>query len=471
MAVSSSSSVGGAAFTVSGLASGMDTSSIVDQLVALESQPITLIQNQQAAMKTQVSSLGSIVSQLSTLQSAADDLGQNGVFATTVTTTNTAFTATSSTQAVPGRYSIEVGQMAQAAKWRSTAFASGQTVEGGTLNLTVQGKTYDPITVADGTSLADLAYAIRQTGAPVSAVVLNDGTNSYLSITDQDTGYPIGGSPSDALNITFQPTADASGNPVAQTGQDPGFAQIANGDARNAQLTIDGLTFTRQSNVITDALPGATFTLNKAQPGQPEDLVITSDPGGTQARLQKFVDAYNGVMSLVQQQLQVNQDTDRSTSLVGFSSIRSLQAELQQALVTQVPGLATISNLAALGLQTSKDDGSLSIDTTTLDNALAADPAAINTLFSSAGTGIAALIDSLVNQNTDPTAGALVISENSLNDQISSMDDQIATMQARVDSYRQTLQAQFNAMETTISGLKTMGTYLTNWSNQSSSSS
>jgi len=469
MAITSTSGAPAPVFTASGLATGMDTSSIVNQLVALESQPITLLQNQQAAVQTQVSALGSIASALSSLQTAADDLGQNGASANQVTGSTTDFTATPGTQAIPGRYSVEVDQLAQAAKWRSAGFADGQGVVSGTLTLTVQGKAYDPITIQDGSSLADVAYAIRQSGAPVSAVVLNDGTKSYLSVTAQDTGFPPSLTAGDALGISFQAGQDANGNPLPQTGQNPGFSQIQG--AQNALLTIDQLQFTRQSNVITDVLPGTTLSLTTADPGQAEDLVISTDAQATQQRLQTFVDAYNGVMSLIQKQLNVNQSTNRSTSLVGFSSIRSLQAQLQQTLVTEVPGLSSVRTLADLGFKTDGNDGSLSIDATTLQSALARDPAAVNDLFSTTGNGISSLVDSLVNANTQPQNGALSIDEDSLKNQISSMNDEITSMQARVDSYRQTLLAQFTAMETTVSQLKTVGSYLTSWANGVSTSS
>lgn len=462
MAITATSSTGQAVFTASGLASGMDTASIVDQLVALESRPITLLQNQQSAMKTQVSLIATIMSKLSALRTAADDLGTNGVFATKVTSTNTAFTATASSTAAPGRYSIDVEQMARAAKWRSTAFASGETVAGGTLTLTVQGKAYDPITIADRTSLQDVAYAIRQSGAPVSAVVLNDGTQSYLSITSQDTGFPLTGVAGDALNVAFTPT----GTPA---GKLPAFAEIE--AAQNARVIVDQLQFTRQTNSLTDALPGITLDLSKAVPGVAEDLVVTTDSDGTQKRLQTFVDAYNGVMSLLRKQLAVGEATDRSTSLVGFASIRSLQAQLRQVVVSEVGGLANVRALADVGLKTSKDDGSLSIDAPTLKKALARDPAAVNSLFSTRTTGISALVDTLVDRNTRPVNGSLTISQASLNKRVTDLDDVIATMRDRVDSYRQRLLAQFNAMETTISGLKAMGTFLTNWSNQASANS
>ena len=46
---------------------------------------------------------------------------------------------------------------------------------------------------ATGSTLADVAFAIRQSGAPVTATVINDGTQNFLSIVNNETGYPLGG--------------------------------------------------------------------------------------------------------------------------------------------------------------------------------------------------------------------------------------------------------------------------------------
>ena len=351
-------------FTASGLASGMDTSSIINQLVQLESQPITDLQTTQSNIKTQVSALGAISSALSALDSAAQDLGTNGAFASSAVSANASFTATPGSGATPGSYSVEVDSLASAAKWRSSGFGANATVAGGTLQLTVQGVTYDPITIQDGASLGDVADAIRQTGAPVSAMVVNDGTNSYLTLTDRDTGYPIGGQPSDALSLSF--TADP-----AATGQDPGFAQLQP-PASNARFQVDGLTFTRTSNTVSDALPGVTLTLKSATK-VPEDLELAADTNGTQARLQTFVSAYNSVMQLLQANLSPAKDTNRAVTLTGDSNVRALEASLQSFLSSEVPGLGGVRTLADIGIKTGQD-GMLSIDTTTLSNALSADP-------------------------------------------------------------------------------------------------
>jgi flagellar hook-associated protein 2 len=453
-----------ATFSAGGLASGIDTNSIVDQLVKLESRPIDLLRQRQTGIKTQVSTLGQIISRLSALEAAAKDLGDAGVLAARVGSTHDAFGATPGTGALAGRYSVRVDRLAQAAKWRSASFTSATApVVGGTLQLTVAGTTWDPITITDGMALSDVAFAIRQSGAPVSATVLTaqDGV-AYLSVTARDTGY-AGTDPSQALSIGFTATG--------VTGQAPGFAEIQ--AAQNAAFSVDGVDFVRTGNTVTDAIPGVTLSLKKgavppATEGTAEDLVLETDVEASQARLQKLVEAYNAVMSLVQAQLNPTKDTDRSATLAGDSTVRSLQASLQRLIVTSVPGQPTVSTLADLGVKTARD-GSLSIDATAFAAALARDPGALDALFSTATTGLSAVVSGFVQGQVRAGDGLLSTHKTGLDAAIRSLDDQAAALQRRVDAFREGLVRQFAAMESAVSAYKSIGTFLTNQAAQTSS--
>ena len=455
--------------TASGLVSNIDTASIVDQLVSLESRPISLLKSRQSAFKSQVSLLGDIISRLSSLEAAAKDLGSTGVLAAKVASSNTAFTATTGTGALSGRYAVRVDQLAQASKWMSAGFDSATAgVQGGTLSITVKGTTYPaplpdgpgPITITDGMSLSDVAYAIRQSGAPVSATVLNGWDAqagkavSYLSITARDTGYTAADGPSSALSVSFTATGG--------TGKAPAFAETQ--AAKNAQFNIDGVDFVRETNTVTDAITGVTLALKQgatapALTGTTEDLVLTTDGEATRAKLQKFVDAYNGVMALVQRQLNVTKDTDRATSLAGDSAVRGLQARLQSILTNQVDGLPGVRTLADVGVKTAKD-GSLSIDSTTFNSALSRDPAALDALFSTTTNGLATFVSTLVQEQVRASDGVLTSRQKGLNSRILAMDTQAAAMQRRVDTFKANLVKQFTAMETTLSNLKTSSSYL-----------
>jgi flagellar hook-associated protein 2 len=440
-------------YNVSGLASGIDTNSIVDKLVQLESQPLAALKKRQAAYQTQVSTLGDLASKLAALGTAARALASGGALGTKATGGSQAFSATTGSGAVPGSYDVQVTQLAAPAKWRSDAFGAGEALVGGTLTLTVGADHWD-VRVQDGDSLADLAFGIRQSGAPVSAVILTDDQGTHLSVTTRNTGY-AGATAASALGMTFETTGLA--------GKAPGLVEKQ--PARNATFTVDGLPFTRPTNTVTDALPGTTLTL-KAQGGAAETLAISSDAEATRAKLQTYVDAYNAVAKVIQGQLDVTKDTDRASTLAGDGTLRMLQGALQ-GLGSATVGASTVRSLADLGVRNERD-GTLSIDAATLTSALGRDPAAVNALFADADAGLGARVTSLVDTYTLPSSGLLTARQSGLAQQLRQLTDQQDRLQLRIDAYRDGLMAQFTAMESTVSSLKNIGTFLTQQSQKSS---
>lgn len=434
-------------FRAGGLASGLDSNSIVDQLVRLEARPIDLLRKRQAAMRTQVSVLGDIVSRLGELKNAARALAEGGVLGVRASSGHTGFTAVPGSGAVAGRYDITVGRLASAALARSSAFLSADApVRGGTLDITVMGESFN-VNITDGMALSDVALAIRDSGAPVNAVVLSNGTNHYLSITNRDTGYPIGGDPEDALRIVE--------NTTGGTGQALGAGVVQ--DAENASFTVNGLTFTRRSNTVTDAVPGTTLTL-RAVTGSVESLILDNDVEETARGLQRFIDAYNGAMRLVARQLDIQPNTDRASSLGGDGAVRHLQARLQKLIVAEV-GAGDVRTLADIGVKSGRD-GSLSLDRTTLASAIARDGSAVNRIFSENATGLGALTTTLVDQNVNSVDGLLTTRRKGLGDSIRRLEDQVANLELRLETFRRRLINQFTAMERVVSGLRSTGNFL-----------
>lgn len=438
-----------ATFRAGGLASGLDTSSIVDQLTAIEKQPMTKLQSRQSALKTQVSLLGGLASKLKSFETAASALKEGGTLALSASTTATAFTVTPTNGGTAGRFAVQVNELAAAGKARSQGFTDAfAPVTGGTLSVRAMGTDYD-IQVADGATLQDVATSINQSGAPISAALVSDGTQTFLSLTNRDTGFPIGGTAADGLSVSFNTTGGLGQALNLAVTQPP----------KNAELLVDGLAITRTSNVIADAVPGVSITL-KGKTTTPDDLVLNYDGAATAKKLQTMVDAYNDVLMAVQTQLNVAAGSDRSKTLAGDSVVRGLQQAMQRTLVTQVNGTGDVRTLADLGLKTNRD-GSLTIDQPTLEKAVARSPSSIDALFSTQTTGFADVVKDLVTRYTSSSGGLISSRKSGLETSIKDMDTQLERMQARVDAFQQNLIRQFTAMETAISSTKSMGNFIT----------
>lgn len=446
-------------FRTGGLASGLDTNSIVDSLVSIERRSQDLVKAQQDAYKNQLSTLGDIVSRLQSLNTAAQNLGTNGVLGVTQIGTATGFSITPSSSTTAGRYSVQVENLATAAKARSAAFTDAfQPVTGGTLRLGINGTNYD-LTIADGTTLTDVAKAINDSDAPVSAALLTTNGQTYLSLTRQDTGFTVGQAAATALTITETSTG-ALGQPLGLA-----ITQAA----ENASVLVDGLRFERTSNTITDVLSGTTLNLSR-ETTTSEDLVLTNNVESTQANLQKFVDSYNVLMRAVRLQLNVSPTADRSRTLAGDGSLRALQASLQGLVSGQANPTSSVRTLADVGIKTGQD-GSLSIDATRLGKAMSTDAAAVNALFANATTGLSAATKALEKSYNDSATGVFTTRKHGLERSVKAADQQIAALEVRLNAYQERLIAQFTAMEKLVGGFKSISTFLTQQENSQKGSS
>lgn len=170
---------------LSGLASGFDWRSLIDQLMEVERTPARRLLADQALVQQRNQACASVVSQLKVLQTRVTALADPSLFESRIAASadETIATTEASAGAVPGSYSFNFLQLATAARQRGTAgianplsttsdvssvllnqAAFGEVVRPGT--LTVNGKQ---ISVAATDSLQDLFDKISAaTGGTVS---------------------------------------------------------------------------------------------------------------------------------------------------------------------------------------------------------------------------------------------------------------------------------------------------------------
>lgn len=429
-------------FQAGGLASGLDWQSITDSLVKIRQIPIDTNNARQAAINVQISSIGDLISKVKAFSSAATDLSTNGVVQNSVSSAPTGVTATPGPGTAAGRYAVSVTTLATAAKARSGAYNSpDDKVSGGTLALTVKGVAYN-VNIAANTAIGDVAKTIAASGAPVSAGLIFDGKKYYLSLTNKDTGRPIGGAANGGLQIT-----DGSGIGLAVTQ-----------DATNATYSVDNLPMESQSNTVTNAIPGVT--LNLSQQGVSGDLVIAQDATKTKAKLQTLADAYNAIAGTLTKSLRPDPTaTNTADTQIDGSLALNMRSQMQRMFSQTVNSTGAVRTLADLGFKLGAD-GTVTIDSTQLNKALAADPSASEKIFSDSTNGISKSLTAFSSQYTDAFSGVLVARKTSLQTTAKNLSDANTLLQSQVDAYRNQLTQQFSAMEDLISGYKSISSYI-----------
>lgn len=98
------------------LGSGLDTDSIIDQLVSVERRPIELIQNRQIRLEQQKGVVQEINTKLLSLKGTVDKLNSNDLFSIVNASSNDGdrVRVDATNEAAAGTFSIEVLNLAQA---------------------------------------------------------------------------------------------------------------------------------------------------------------------------------------------------------------------------------------------------------------------------------------------------------------------------------------------------------------------
>ncbi len=185
---------------ISGLSSGIDWRTMVDQLIAIDHRRVDLISNKKNENHTKLKEWQLFNTKLLTLKSASEALNTSAKFkiftadmatnSSTVKASDLLSVSTGET-ASPGSYNIKVTNLAQAQKLSSNPFTSQSSALGSSYagNIVINGKV---ITINATDTLADVAASINKvnTGATpsgVTASVVNFGTNDYRLILTNDT--------------------------------------------------------------------------------------------------------------------------------------------------------------------------------------------------------------------------------------------------------------------------------------------
>jgi flagellar hook-associated protein 2 len=181
------------AISFGGLATGLDTSSLVEQLMQAERKPLTQMENDKSYFNSRLSALGQLEGKLVSFLSKIEELNSAEELQSKKATLSSKdfFSATTESNAVPGNYQVEVVDLAQVQKSVSLGVTdkTASSFGLGTMTLTVGDNDPVDITIdASNNSLAGIMAAINEADAGVIASVISDGTDSpyRLVLTGED---------------------------------------------------------------------------------------------------------------------------------------------------------------------------------------------------------------------------------------------------------------------------------------------
>ncbi len=364
---------------ITGLASGLDIDSIIEQMMVLERRPLDLMQQRQLELEAQKGAWRDVNTRLRNL---ADKFGSLKLQATYLaksaeSSNQDVLTATASHNAGMGSYKIEVERLATGVVKHSEAVS-----EGATKPLSVTGS----VIISTGAGEDVQQWAID--------VGLNDSLNDIVHKinsfkNDADKVAPVNASVvANRLVLSSKATGTGSNFDVSLTGdlgtKLSGFVQVPEGGL-DAKLRINGVEVTSSSNTLTDIIQGVTVSLKDVGT---TTLTVAQDTKQVVDAVQAFVDQYNSTLDFINDKLQCKIESDPNSvqgTLSADTTLMRLQSSLRNMVVSRSSYTAgKYVTLGDIGVATAKFvpgaadySGKLQLDTAKLETALKADPLAV----------------------------------------------------------------------------------------------
>ncbi|MDH5161289.1 flagellar filament capping protein FliD [Heyndrickxia oleronia] len=505
---------------ITGFSSGLDIDQIVKDLMKAERAPQDKIYQKQQWAEYQRDAYRDINLAMDKFKKSVENLRFQSTFNAYSATSSdsTSFSVKSTSNSIPGNYSVVVDQIAKIANLTSSDAikSNGSNVKssdlilspGETATIKVQSANGEKeITIDDTFTYSRLAKEISNatdetTGKSLGLRAMFDDATSRFVIASKDLGAKQQISLSDISgNIAGlikdggdRTSANSLTNPFTVTGED-------------ASVTVNGATVTSSSNNIS--VYGMNITLLKEDPGVTKTISVKSDSDNVFNSIKSFVEEYNKLIDTVNSKLNEKRYRDyqpltkeqrealseneaklwdekaKSGVLSRDSLLTETMSQLRTYLSMPVDGIPSneLNSLSKIGITTEymSLDGKLQINEDKLREAINNNPEQIMNLFTKSGskdtsTSTASLKDSGIgdrlyemlkstitklNDKAGAPNTAANIDKSVLGKSISEYStqyndwiDKLATIESRY--YKQ-----FNAMEEAIQKLNNQMSYIT----------
>ena len=437
--------------TFSGLASGIDSSALIESLIAQQRKArVTPLEDKISKYTDTKDSLTELKTLLNNLKDTADKFRtiSGGVLSKTTSSTDETILSTSTSNlAGLGNYDVTVKELAKTGsfsfgkRFSSAAdLVAGGLSVGDTINITVGGETTELI-VGGTTTVEDLINSFNAQNSKGQASLINVGTSSNpsyaLMITSKESGLTDG-----KIEISVGDEILAIDSSL-----DPSAGNLS--QAKNAKLSIAGLAddIERSSNTISDLIPGVSFKLNGVGT---VNIATTVDSDNTASLVKDFVDAFNKVVSYIKENDQVTSEKDGEDTKIIYGSLsttsldENILSTIKNALINSRTSGGTVNILSELGISTNRD-GTIDFDEDKFEEALSKDSTSVNKIFTNLGeelggvtgkiyqfTGFNALIDQGINNLTT---------------QINDANNKIGNLESYLSRYEESLTKKYANLE------------------------
>lgn len=429
---------------IDGLVSGLDTSGVINELLAIQRAPIDRLAARQKTAESQATTIANIRAMVEAVKTAAAALDDASDWKTARLSSSDTSIATVSggNNAAYGSISFTVDRLASAHQLVSAGSPLARTDEWATgdITLSINGESH-VIAVAP-----NVDSGVRDLDSVVAAV---NGVD--LGVRAQSVQVAPG---------EFRLQLEATSTGAASEFQVVSGLVVSFDTSRQAYdariVLAGGYAATSPSNTFKDLMSGIDVTVKKTGT---DSVTVSSvqDPDALANKVAALVAAVNTAVGGVRTATRFDSLTGMGAVLTGDSTVARVSRDLTRALIEAVPG----SSVGAPGLAgvTINKDGTFTFDKTKFLEAYEESPAGVQALFVGSGS-VTDRLKEKVNTATALGTGYLRTAEELRRSQITRLGDQITRIEERVERSALHLRKQFTLMETAMGTLQSQSKWL-----------
>jgi len=433
----------------------------VEQLVALESQTKLKLEAQQSMQREKKTALGEVSSSISKFISKIEELqsGQNNAFQPLSTTSSNESVVQIDSAAAGSRassYNITVNRLATSDTSLSAILAGDghelSSAGSGSVTITIGDVTRE-ITV-ETTYEDEEGNTVERTNREILEAFA-DQINEQFEGVGQATLFSTN---DNDVQLSFKSLETGRENRIQLGAADGVLAEITGAMTHlvpeselDAEFVIDGVTFTRSSNSVTDAVDGLSFSLMKAT-GEVETISIEADLKEARSNINEFISAYNGMNKTIRDRTFIDAENDRRGALQDMRAVRNLTYTIRQTGMLPIEGLdeGVLSSLSEIGIGFDSDGTMKVTDSALLDEMLAERPEELEQLFTHENSVVSRMkvqADLFVNSNS----GTINSLELGLDQRIERLGSRIEAQERHLERYEEQQRRIFNELQQIIS--------------------
>jgi len=443
-----------------GAGSGLDTKKIVSAMVTSEkASSQSSIDRRTVDVESKISSMAKVKSALTNLNDAftkLDDKDDFNLSALSNSDPNTVYAQFDGSVTTPGAYSLTVNQLAKGEIRQSQTYASATTdvASGAAHSFTLQtgnGVVHTVDLAAGNVSLTSVASAINTLDAGVSAWVVETSSGSFQLLVQGVSGADNG--------ITIGDSGDLLGLNVANNKVQA---------AQNSEATMNGVSVSRSTNVISDLIPGVSLELSKTN-ATPVVVAITQDSSAAQLAITQMVDAYNEFEKTMKDLTGAINSEGQTGLLKSDSAIKGIQQTMRNFMtgVSSTPG-AAYSSLTDIGIELQRS-GEFKVDTQKLVTAIKSNYGEVTKMFSANtnnespyGDKSRGIAGDLVTQISDYLSSSGIITQrnSTYTKTQTGLEDSQTALDLRMEKVEARYTSQFTTMNRIMDEMKSTQDYL-----------